>query len=102
MTGEEIKNDPQQNEKLPTYQLIDFFQKAPIALHWLSSNKNVIYFKFLFLHLYNYFISGTGDIIWANETELKILGYTAEEYIGHSIKEVASNILHKYDYKYHG
>ena len=49
-----------------TSELIDFFQHAPIALHWLS---------------------GTGAILWANETELKSLGYSAEEYIGHSITE---------------
>jgi PAS domain S-box-containing protein len=47
-------------------ELIDFFQKAPISLHWLS---------------------GTGDVIWANETEMNSLGYTAEEYIGHNIME---------------
>jgi len=49
-----------------TSELIDFFQKAPIALHWLS---------------------GTGTILWANDTELDSLGYSAEEYIGHSITE---------------
>ena len=45
-------------------QLIDFFQNAPIALHWLS---------------------GTGHVLWANQTELDVLGYTAEEYIGQPI-----------------
>ena len=45
-------------------ELIDFFQNAPIALHWLS---------------------GTGKVIWANQTELNVLGYTAEEYIGQDI-----------------
>jgi len=45
-------------------ELIDFFQNAPIALHWLS---------------------GTGDVIWANQTELDVLGYTKEEYIGKPI-----------------
>ena len=49
-----------------TSELIDFFQKAPIALHWLS---------------------GTGTVLWANDTELESLGYSAEEYIGHSITE---------------
>ena len=49
-----------------TIELIDFFQNAPIALHWLS---------------------GTGTILWANEAELKSFGYTAEEYVGHSITE---------------
>ena len=39
-------------------ELIDFFQNAPIALHWLS---------------------GTGHVMWANQTELDVLGYTADE-----------------------
>uniref|UniRef100_A0A6U6BI43 Histidine kinase n=1 Tax=Guillardia theta TaxID=55529 RepID=A0A6U6BI43_GUITH len=45
-------------------ELLDFLNKAPIAMHWLS---------------------GTGHVLWANETELNILGYTAEEYIGQPI-----------------
>jgi PAS domain S-box-containing protein len=45
-------------------ELVDFFQNAPIALHWLSS---------------------TGHVMWANQTELDTLGYTAEEYIGQPI-----------------
>jgi PAS domain S-box-containing protein len=44
--------------------LVDFFQNAPIALHWLS---------------------GEGIVLWANQTELDVLGYTAEEYIGQPI-----------------
>ena len=47
-------------------ELIDFFQNAPIALHWLN---------------------GSGIIVWANKKELDTLGYTAEEYIGHNIME---------------
>lgn len=47
-------------------ELVDFFQNAPIALHWLS---------------------GAGVIIWANDSELKALGYSADEYIGHTITE---------------
>ena len=43
---------------------MDFFNKAPIALHWLSS---------------------TGHVLWANEAEMNVLGYTAEEYIGQPI-----------------
>lgn len=45
-------------------ELIDFFQNAPIAMHWLNGN---------------------GIILWANQTELNVLGYTAEEYIGKPI-----------------
>jgi PAS domain S-box-containing protein len=46
--------------------LRDFFDNATIGLHWVDSN---------------------GLIVWANPAELKLLGYTAEEYIGHHISE---------------
>lgn len=45
-------------------ELIDFFQNAPIAMHWLN---------------------GDGTVLWANQTELNVLGYTEEEYIGQKI-----------------
>lgn len=45
-------------------ELIDFFQNAPIAMHWLSDQ---------------------GIILWANQTEMNVLGYTAEEYIGQNV-----------------
>ncbi|CAM9683355.1 unnamed protein product [Ectocarpus sp. 6 AP-2014] len=45
-------------------ELKDFFNKAPIALHWLSA---------------------TGKILWANDRELEVLGYSREEYIGADI-----------------
>jgi PAS domain S-box-containing protein len=45
-------------------EFLDFFQRAPIALHWLS---------------------GTGHILWANDTELQVLGYSADEYIGQPV-----------------
>ncbi|KAI2506120.1 cheY-homologous receiver domain [Fragilaria crotonensis] len=51
-------------ERAQDAELIDFFQNAPIALHWLS---------------------GDGIVLWANQTELDVLGYTAEEYIGQPI-----------------
>ena len=50
-----------------TSDLIDFFQNAPLPLHWLSS---------------------TGHILWANKEELAILGYSADEYVGHELAEV--------------
>lgn len=56
------EQDVTQREK--DAELIDFFQNAPIALHWLS---------------------GEGKVMWANQTELNVLGYTAEEYIGQDI-----------------
>mmetsp|Transcript_23630 Transcript_23630/g.75841 ORF Transcript_23630/g.75841 Transcript_23630/m.75841 type:complete len:705 (-) Transcript_23630:337-2451(-) len=51
-------------QRVKDEELVDFFQNAPIALHWLS---------------------GTGHVVWANNTEMKTLGYTAEEYIGQPI-----------------
>ena len=45
-------------------ELLDFFQNAPIAMHWLSAD---------------------GTILWANNTELRVLGYSEEEYIGQPI-----------------
>ena len=45
-------------------ELVDFFNKAPIALHWLD---------------------GDGKILWANDRELEVLGYDREEYIGENI-----------------
>ena len=50
-----------------TSDLIDFFQNAPLPLHWLSS---------------------TGHILWANKEELAILGYSADEYVGRELAEV--------------
>ncbi|MBL4656009.1 MAG: PAS domain-containing protein [Bacteroidia bacterium] len=32
-------------------------------------------------------VDGNGIILWANQTELDYLGYSEEEYIGHSITE---------------
>ncbi|KAI8820356.1 uncharacterized protein EV422DRAFT_567786 [Fimicolochytrium jonesii] len=44
----------------------DFFENAPIALHWLSAE---------------------GIVLWANKTELNFLGYTKEEYFGRQIMD---------------
>jgi PAS domain S-box-containing protein/excisionase family DNA binding protein len=46
--------------------LRDFVEQAPIGLQWLGAD---------------------GTILWANQAQLDLLGYTAEEYIGHSIAE---------------
>ena len=45
-------------------ELRDFFNKAPIALHWLSDD---------------------GKVLWANERELEVLEYSRSEYIGEDI-----------------
>ncbi len=61
-------------------ELADFFDNATIGLHWVGPD---------------------GTIIRANRAELNLLGYTAEEYIGHHIAEfhvdadVITDILHR-------
>jgi PAS domain S-box-containing protein len=53
-------------------------ETATIALHWVGLD---------------------GTILWANQAELGLLGYSGEEYIGHNISEfhvdasVLENIL---------
>ena len=47
-------------------RLKDFVNNATTALHWVQAD---------------------GTIEWANPAELTLLGYTAEEYIGHNIRE---------------
>ncbi|MDO8429034.1 MAG: PAS domain-containing sensor histidine kinase [Candidatus Daviesbacteria bacterium] len=58
-----------QHRKEPNFQgeeLINFFENAPIGLHWVDAK---------------------GTIIWANKFELKLLGYSRDEYIGHNTAE---------------
>jgi two-component system, chemotaxis family, CheB/CheR fusion protein len=56
------------DEKLHHSQehLADFFENAPVGLHWAAPD---------------------GTILRANRTELELLGYEEEEYIGHHIAE---------------
>jgi PAS domain S-box-containing protein len=49
-----------------TKELQDYVDNAAIGLHWVDEN---------------------GIIKWANKAELEMLGYEAEEYIGHNISE---------------
>jgi PAS domain S-box-containing protein len=46
--------------------LRDYFENATIGLHWVNSD---------------------GIIVWANPAELKMLGYTEEEYVGQHISK---------------
>ncbi len=50
--------------------LKDYFENASICLHWVNAD---------------------GIILWANLAELKLLGYTEEEYIGRHISEFHAN-----------
>ena len=34
-----------------------------------------------------HWLNGDGTVLWANQTELNVLGYTAEEYIGQPIMQ---------------
>jgi PAS domain S-box len=47
-------------------ELRDFFENGDVALHWVGPD---------------------GTILWANNVELAMLGYTAEEYVGQNIKD---------------
>jgi PAS domain S-box-containing protein len=47
-------------------ELTDSIEQVPVAIHWLDAE---------------------GQILWANQAELDLLGYTADEYIGHHIAE---------------
>ncbi|MCA1632756.1 MAG: PAS domain S-box protein [Acidobacteria bacterium] len=48
------------------HELADFIENASVCLHWVGAD---------------------GTILWANQAELDMLGYTREEYIGRSITE---------------
>jgi PAS domain S-box-containing protein len=45
---------------------VDFVENAVVGLHWVAAD---------------------GIILWANQSELDLLGYTSEEYISHHIAE---------------
>jgi PAS domain S-box-containing protein len=47
-------------------ELTDFFENATVGLHWVGPD---------------------GTILWANQAELKLLGYGREEYVGRNIAE---------------
>jgi len=47
-------------------ELSDFIENASVGLHWVAAD---------------------GTILWANQAELDLLGYSAEEYIGRKITE---------------
>ena len=58
-------NEPQQ-ASFSEAELLDFIDTVPVGLHCASSD---------------------GIILWANQTELDMLGYAKEDYIGHPITQ---------------
>ncbi|MBA3239751.1 MAG: PAS domain S-box protein, partial [Acidobacteria bacterium] len=52
--------------RLRERELADFIENAPLGLHWVGAD---------------------GTILWANEAELELLGYTRDEYVGRNITE---------------
>lgn len=65
-------------------ELTDFVENAPIGIQWVDSN---------------------GTILWVNQEELDMLGYSRVEYVGHCVvdfhvdREVAKDILEKLNAK---
>eukprot|EP01041_Mallomonas_annulata_P012305 gene12305-25876_t len=59
-----VVNALENSKEKNSAEFLDFFKNAPTPLHWISP---------------------TGIILWANNAELEVLGYTAEEYIGQPI-----------------
>src|SRR6185295_16095394 len=47
-------------------ELRDFVENAAVGMHWVGAD---------------------GTILWANDAELKLLGYSRDEYVGHKITE---------------
>ncbi len=64
ITGERHMPELDSEEKNELEGLRDYFDNGPIAMHWLT---------------------GEGNVLWANKTELQTLGYTKEEYFGKPI-----------------
>jgi PAS domain S-box-containing protein len=56
----------EENLRQSQQEMTDFVENAPIGMHWVAAD---------------------GRILWVNQAELDLLGYTREEYIGHSIVE---------------
>ncbi|MCC5664345.1 EAL domain-containing protein [Nostoc sp. CHAB 5784] len=69
-TNERLHNEIVQHQQMEIQlrrreqELSDFLENAAIGLHWVGAD---------------------GMILWANQAELNLLGYSREEYIGHHI-----------------
>jgi PAS domain S-box-containing protein len=77
-TSARLIQDQQDELRLSEQELSDFFENATVGLHWVGSE---------------------GTILRANQAELDLLGFTAEEYIGqpiaqfHADEDVIGDIL---------
>jgi PAS domain S-box-containing protein len=60
----------QQTLQLRESELRDFLENAAIGIHWLAPD---------------------GTILWANRSELALLGYQSQQYIGHDFSEFAED-----------
>jgi hypothetical protein len=63
-----------------------FFDLAEASLHksyTFSPTISIILITAIALH----WLSDAGIVLWANQTELDVLGYTAEEYIGQPMND---------------
>ncbi|HEX4310915.1 MAG TPA: PAS domain S-box protein [Acidobacteriaceae bacterium] len=60
----------QQTLELRESELRDFLENAAIGMHWLAPD---------------------GTILWANRSELALLGYQSQQYIGHDFSEFAGD-----------
>jgi PAS domain S-box-containing protein len=67
-THRDISDRKQAEDELRRKQkeLADFIENAPTGMHWVGPD---------------------GQILWANQAELDMLGYTSEEYIGYPIND---------------
>jgi PAS domain S-box-containing protein len=67
LTNEVAERKKAQYElQLREAELTDFLENGIVGMHWVAEN---------------------GTILWANKTELAMLGYEREEYVGHHIAE---------------
>lgn len=80
MKSEQETNQQRINTQNEVEYLRDFIENAPMPLHW---------------------VNGSGIIIWANQAELDLLGYSKDEYINNHIstfhldQEVIDDIMNR-------